>query len=220
MTKTDLLAGPVRWHDVADLDLAVGDDHPVDQELDQRPVSDRRSPGPDPAAPAGRTSSMAPESPASSLCRSACASSCLACSSSWRWRSFEITPAPPVLVQQDHPAEIGLGQPLELLPEARLSPSKSLLACLEFLRQPLPTMRPCQARARPARDGSAGRRDRPRPARPGARPGSVATGTSAPDARTRPAACRCRSSSSCPWMVVRARQARPHSPQLTRPRSR
>ena len=37
MTKTDLLAGPVRWNDVADLHLAVGDDHSVDQELHQGP---------------------------------------------------------------------------------------------------------------------------------------------------------------------------------------
>jgi hypothetical protein len=35
MTKTDLLARPIRRHHVADLDLAVGNDHPVDQELDQ-----------------------------------------------------------------------------------------------------------------------------------------------------------------------------------------
>ena len=35
MTKTDLLARPIRRHHVADLDLAVGHDHPVDQELDQ-----------------------------------------------------------------------------------------------------------------------------------------------------------------------------------------
>src|SRR5919206_476741 len=37
MTKTDLLARPVRRHHVADLDLAIGDDHAVDQELDQGP---------------------------------------------------------------------------------------------------------------------------------------------------------------------------------------
>src|SRR3712207_7748339 len=37
MTKSDLLAGPVRRHHVADLHLAVGDDHAVDQEFDQGP---------------------------------------------------------------------------------------------------------------------------------------------------------------------------------------
>ena len=35
MTKPDLLAGPVCWHHVADLDLAVGGDHPVDQQFHQ-----------------------------------------------------------------------------------------------------------------------------------------------------------------------------------------
>src|SRR3954447_8450101 len=35
MIKTDLLARPVRRHHVADLDVAIGDDHAVDQELDQ-----------------------------------------------------------------------------------------------------------------------------------------------------------------------------------------
>ncbi|MDO9713554.1 hypothetical protein, partial [Paracraurococcus lichenis] len=37
MTKTDLLAGPVRWYYVSDLYLAVDDDHSVNQELDQSP---------------------------------------------------------------------------------------------------------------------------------------------------------------------------------------
>ncbi len=36
---------------------------------------------------------------------------------------LEVAPAPAVFVQQDDPGEIGLGQPLELLPEARLPPS-------------------------------------------------------------------------------------------------
>jgi hypothetical protein len=46
----------------------------------------------------------------------------------------------------------------------------------------------------PARDGPAAREDRPTPARPAARPGSGGTGTCAPGARTRRAACPCRSS--------------------------
>src|SRR5215213_4441542 len=37
MTKADLLAGPVRRHHVADLHLALGGDHAVDQEFDQGP---------------------------------------------------------------------------------------------------------------------------------------------------------------------------------------
>lgn len=37
MAKPDLLTGLGGRHHVADLDLAVADDHPVDQELHQRP---------------------------------------------------------------------------------------------------------------------------------------------------------------------------------------
>src|SRR3954465_13184688 len=37
MTKTDLLARPVCRHHVADLDVTIGDDHAVDQELAQGP---------------------------------------------------------------------------------------------------------------------------------------------------------------------------------------
>jgi hypothetical protein len=37
MTKTDLLAGPVRRHDVSDLNLAVGHDYPVYEQLNQEP---------------------------------------------------------------------------------------------------------------------------------------------------------------------------------------
>ena len=143
MTKTDLLAGPVRWHDVADLHLAVGDDHSVDQELHQGP-----------SLIEGRLGQTLPH-PLAEVLNGAgkpgelLVSVCLGFELSRLFLKlalalFEITPAPAVFVQQDHPAEIGLGQPLKLLPDARLSPSKSLLACLEFLRQPLPTMRPCQ----------------------------------------------------------------------------
>jgi hypothetical protein len=37
MTKPDRLAGLGGRHHVADLDLAIGDDHPIDQQLDQGP---------------------------------------------------------------------------------------------------------------------------------------------------------------------------------------
>ena len=75
-----------RRHHVADLDLAVGGDHPVDQELDQGPPAARRRLGPALAAPRQQNSPMELDSPASSFCLSTCASSRLACSSSCRWR--------------------------------------------------------------------------------------------------------------------------------------
>ena len=122
MTKTDLLAGPVRWHDVADLHFAVGDDHSVDQELHQGPSLLEGRLGqtlPYPLAEVLHGAGQPGE-----LLVSVCLGFQLA-------RLFlklalallEITPPPAVFVQQDDPAEIGLRQPLELLPEARLSPS-------------------------------------------------------------------------------------------------
>ena len=122
MTKTDLLAGPVRWYDVADFYLAVGDDHSVDQELHQGPSLLEGRLGqtlPHPLAEVLHGAGQPGE-----LLVSVCLGFQLA-------RLFlklalallEITPAPAVFVQQDHAAERGLGQPLELPPEARLSPS-------------------------------------------------------------------------------------------------
>jgi hypothetical protein len=37
MTEPDLFAAPGCRHHVADLDLAIGDDHPIDQEFHQSP---------------------------------------------------------------------------------------------------------------------------------------------------------------------------------------
>ena len=143
MTKADLLASPVRWHDVADLHLAVGDDHAVDQELYQGP-----------SLLEGRLGQTLPHPLAEILHGTRqpgqlLVSVCLGVELPRLFLNLalallEITPAPAVFVQQDDPAEIGLGQPLELLPEARLSPSQSLLTRLQFLWQPLSAMRPCQ----------------------------------------------------------------------------
>ena len=67
MTKADLLARPVRRHHVANLDLAVGDDHPVDQELDQVQSANATEPSALAlsAARARRSRTASPASPAS-----------------------------------------------------------------------------------------------------------------------------------------------------------
>src|SRR3954463_1666421 len=120
MRKTDLLARPVRRHHVADLDVAIGDDHAVDQELDQGPpllegglVQALPHPPaelPDGVGQAGeflppvRLRHKAPflffELPLA---------------------PFEVTPAPTVLVQRHHAGEVGVRQALELLLQAHLS---------------------------------------------------------------------------------------------------
>ncbi|MFC0387569.1 hypothetical protein [Muricoccus vinaceus] len=122
MTKADLLAGPVRWHDVADLHLAVGDDYSVDQEFHQSPSLLK-----------GRLSQTLPHPLAEILHGTGQPGQFLVsvCLSFQLARLFlklaltrlEITPAPAVFIQQNDPAEIGLGQPLKLLPEARLPTS-------------------------------------------------------------------------------------------------
>jgi hypothetical protein len=122
MTKTDLLAGPVRWHHVADFHLAIGDDHPVDHELHQGPSLLECRLGQSLPHPLAEVRDGAGEPGALLL------SVCLRFKLSrlpleLALSLLEVTPAPAVFVQQDDPGEIGLGQPLELLTEARLSPS-------------------------------------------------------------------------------------------------
>jgi hypothetical protein len=120
MTKADLFAGPVRRHHVADLHFAVGDDHSVDQDLDQGPPLFERRLGqalPHPAAEIlnryGKPSELL--SPVRLRFKLSRLPLELALA------LLEGAPAPPVFVQPHDPGEIGLGQPLELLPQARLS---------------------------------------------------------------------------------------------------
>jgi IS6 family transposase len=120
MTKTDLLARPVRRHHVADLDVTIGDDHAVDQELDQGPPlleggSVQALPHPPAELPdgVGQASEFLPpvrlrlEAPFLFL--------------ELPLAPFEVTPAPTVLVQRHHAGEVGVRQALELLPQAHLS---------------------------------------------------------------------------------------------------
>jgi len=120
MTKTDLLARPVCRHHVADLDVTIGDNHAVDQELDQGP----------PLLEGGLVQAL-PHPPAELPDGVGQASEFLL---PVRLRHkapflffelllapFEVTPAPTVLVQRHHAGEVGVRQALELLPQAHLS---------------------------------------------------------------------------------------------------
>src|SRR5918911_259332 len=143
MTKADLLAGPVRWHHVADLHLAIGDDHSVDQELDEGPSLFECRLGQSLPHPLAEILDGAGEPgelvlPVGLRVELSCLPLKLPLA------ILKVTPAPPVFVEPHDPGEIGLGQSLELLPEAGLPTSETLLARLEFLRQPLPAMRPGQ----------------------------------------------------------------------------
>src|SRR5689334_7919788 len=120
MTKTDLLARPVRRHHVSDLDVTIGDDHAVDQELDQGPPlleggSVQALPHPSAELPDGVGQAgelllpvrLRHEAPFHFL--------------ELPLAPFEVTPAPTVLVQRHHAGEVGVRQALELLPQAHLS---------------------------------------------------------------------------------------------------
>src|SRR5215210_8005975 len=112
ITKPDLLAGPVRRHHVADLHLAIGDDHAVDQEFHQEPSLFEC-----------RLSQSLPHPPAEVLDGAGKPGELLLpvrlrlelsrLSLELALALLEVTPAPSVFVQQDDPAEVGLGQPLE-----------------------------------------------------------------------------------------------------------
>jgi hypothetical protein len=122
MTKADLLAGPVRRHHVADLRLAIGDDHSVDQELHQGPPLLERRLGQSLPHPLAEVLDGAGK-PGELLLPVCLGVKLPRLPLELALALLEVTSAPSVFVQQDDPAEIGLGQPLELLPEARLSPS-------------------------------------------------------------------------------------------------
>ena len=122
MTKPDLLAGPVRRHHVADLHLAIGDDHSVDQELHQGPPLLERRLGQSLPHPLAEVLDGAGK-PGELLLPVRLRLEPSRLPLELALALLEVAPAPPVFVQRDDPAEIGLGQPLELRPQARLSPS-------------------------------------------------------------------------------------------------
>ena len=55
--------------------------------------------------------------------------------------SFEVSSAPPVLVERHHAGEVGVRQTLELLPQTGPPAAQPLLPRLQLLRQPVPAVR-------------------------------------------------------------------------------
>ena len=122
MTKPDFLAGPARRHHVSDLDLAVGDDHPVDQEFHQGSLLLKRRLGQPLFHPPAELFDGTGQS--GKLVLPVCL--CLELPGplfELLLASFQLTPAPLVFVQPHHTGEISVRQPLKLLPKARLSTS-------------------------------------------------------------------------------------------------
>jgi hypothetical protein len=135
VTKPDVFALGAGGEDVADLDLLVRDDHAIDEQLDQLPLSieahlleARRDPFAERCQRGGQPERLIqavgfPGEPRLLLGQG-------------RVPRLELGAPTPVLRHGDDPAEVGLGQPLELLGQRRLPLTQTLTACVEFLRVP------------------------------------------------------------------------------------
>jgi len=122
MTKADLLAGPVRRHHVADLHRAVGDDHAVDQQLNQRPSLLECRLGQALPHPLAEVLNGAGE-PGELLLPICLRLELFRLPLELALALLKVTSAPTVFVQQDDTGEVGLSQPFKLPPEARLPSS-------------------------------------------------------------------------------------------------
>ena len=122
MTKTDLFTVTRRWPHVADLHLAVGDDHSVDQKLHQGPLLFECRLGQALPHPLAEVLNGAGE-PGELLLPICLRLELFRLPLELALALLKVTSAPTVFVQQDDTGEVGLGQPLELLPEARLPSS-------------------------------------------------------------------------------------------------
>ncbi len=129
MTKPDLLAGPVCRHHVADLNIPISDDHPINQKFHQRPPLLKGGLGQPPLHSLAKRPNGAGQSGKFLLPVNLCLELPLLLSEPLL-TFFKVTSAPPTLVQTHHASEIGLGQALELLPEARLATPEPVLARL------------------------------------------------------------------------------------------
>ena len=134
-----------------------------------RPVaaSARTSPCRDPPAPARRTIGRSSPSPLSSYARLASPESNSSWAASALVAAFQLLSPALVLAQREDPAQVRLGEPLDLLGQAR-SPSPQVLTTgPQFLGQPAPAGRPTQRLRHPIRVLQQVGQVRPTPARRG-----------------------------------------------------
>ena len=122
MTKPDLLTGPICRHHVADLHLAIADDHAVDQEFNQGSPLLKCGLSQSVPHPAAKILERAGE-PGELLLPVHLRFELLRLLPQLPHAILNITSPAPVFVQKHHPGEIGLSQSLELLSQTRLSPS-------------------------------------------------------------------------------------------------
>ena len=127
--------------DVADLDGAVGDDHAVNQQLEQCPLPlEVRLGQALPHTPAERLG-MGGQLGRLVLALGA-VHEVLLLALQRRETGIDVAAAPFVLGQRHHAGEVGLGEPLEVLAEGCPSTPHACPAGLPLLRQPMPAARP------------------------------------------------------------------------------
>jgi hypothetical protein len=150
MTKPAGLAGRPDRERITDLDVVPGHHDPVDEQLDQLPLPlecrrvethphalGERAGRVRAPAQLGRSAHFAREQPLLGRPRLVAA--------------LQLRSPTLILTQRDDPAQVGLGQPLDLLGHAR-SPSPKVFATrLQFLGQPAPAGRPTQRLGHPIR---------------------------------------------------------------------
>jgi hypothetical protein len=139
MTKADVLALGAGGQHVADLDLSIGDDHPVDEQQHELPVllEARRGQA---LLHAGAESLQRRRHAGELLPARHVVAQQLLLAGQNPQALLQVTAAPLVLVERENRPKIGVGEPLELLGKLRLGMAQRLAARLQLLRQPCPAM--------------------------------------------------------------------------------
>jgi transposase len=120
MTKADVLALGAGGQHVADLDVGVGDDHPVDQQ--QHELAALLEAGPGQAALHPGTESLERGRHAGELLAAGRVVAQLLLLLGQRLHvPLQIAPPPSVLVERDDRSEVGVREPLQLVPQVRLA---------------------------------------------------------------------------------------------------
>ena len=124
------------WDDVADLDLAVGDDHAVDEEFEQRtlPIEVRRCQSL--AHAFAERLGMGGQSGRFVLAPGVVRKVVFLAVKRGQPR-FDVAPATLVFGQRQHAGKVGLREPFDLLGKRRPATAQVGPACLQFLREPV-----------------------------------------------------------------------------------
>ena len=133
MTKTCLLRSRAGRNHIANLDVTVGHNDAVNQQLDQLPFLRKRCRGQSVLHPSAEILD-ATATPASSCRRSTCALQLSLLLGESLGAALQVLPAAAILLERDDTRKIGLGEALQLLLKTSLSTAEALAACLEFLR--------------------------------------------------------------------------------------